>query len=68
MRCPDAAPIDALLAVVGAARQLDRHPEPAQLHRGAVLLARQQHAVRLDVAVDDVVIVAVLQRLQYVEW
>ena len=52
-----------LLALVYPAGQLDRHAEAAELDRGGVLLAGQQHAVGLDVAVDDVVVVAVLQRL-----
>ena len=52
-----------LLALVYPAGELYRHAEAAELDRGGVLLAGQQHAVGLDVAVDDVVVVAVLQRL-----
>ena len=58
-----AYPATHLLALVYPAGELDRHAEAAELDRGGVLLAGQQHAVGLDVAVDDVVVVAVLQRL-----
>lgn len=47
------------------ARELDGHPEAAQLDGGGVLPAGQEHAVRLHVAVDYVILVAVAQRLQY---
>ena len=52
-----------LFTLVQSAGQLNSHPKPAQLHRGAVLLAGQEDAVRLDVSVDDVIVVTILQGL-----
>ena len=45
--------------------QLHGHPEAPELDGSRVLAAGQQHTVRLEVAVDDVVAVAVAQRLQH---
>ena len=49
--------------MVQSAGELDGHPEPAQLDRGAVLLAGQEDAVRLDVSMDDVIVVTILEGL-----
>lgn len=45
--------------------KLDGDPEAAQLDRRRVLLAREEGALRLQVAVDYVVLVTVLQGFQY---
>lgn len=47
-----------------AAGQLDGRSEPAELDRGRVVRGGQQGARRPHVPVDDVVLVAVAQRLQ----
>ena len=53
-----------LLTLVQFAGELYGHAEPAQLHRGAVLLAGQEDTVGLDVSVDDVIVVTILQCLK----
>ena len=53
-----------LLALVQLAGELYGHAEPAELHWGAVLFAGQEDTVRLDVSVDDVVVVTILQGLK----
>ena len=57
-----------LLALVQLAGQLYGHTEPPELHRGAVLLAGQKNAVRLDVTVDDIIVVTILQSLQSIDF
>ena len=52
-----------LLALIQLAGQLYGHTEPPELDGGAVLLAGQEDAVRLDVSMDDVIVVAILQSL-----
>ena len=52
-----------LLTLVQSAGELDGHPEPPELDGGAVLLAGQEDAVRLDVSVDDVIVVTILEGL-----
>ena len=56
---------DYLLALVQLAGELYGHAEPAELHWGAVLFAGQEDTVRLDVSVDDVVVVTILQGLKH---
>ena len=56
-----------LLALVQLAGELDGHTEPTELHRGTVLLAGQEDAVRLDVSVDDVIVVTILESLQSID-
>ena len=53
-----------LFALVQFAGELYGHAEPAELHRGAVLLAGQKDAVRFDVSVYDIIVVTIFQRLQ----
>ena len=53
-----------LLALIQFAGQLYRHTEPPELNRGAVLLAGQEDAVRLDVPMDDIIVVTILESLQ----
>ena len=52
-----------LLTLVQFAGELYGHAEPAELHRRAVLFAGQEDTVRLDVSVDDVIVVTILQGL-----
>ena len=65
---PYPSPVDGLLSLFGGptavsfGRQLNGHSETAKLDRGRVLLAGQQNAVRLNVTVNDVVLMAVLKR------
>ena len=67
---PYPSPVDGLLSLFGGpaatavsfGRQLNGHSETAELDRGRVLLAGQQNAVRLNVTVNDVVLMAVLKR------
>merc|ERR1712079_891911 len=68
---PYPSPVDGLLSLFGGpaaaaavsfGKQLNGHSETAELDRGRVLLAGQQNAVRLNVTVNDVVLMAVLKR------
>lgn len=45
-------------------RELYSHTKPAQLEGGGILLRRQQDTLRLNVAMDDVVLVTIAQRLE----
>ena len=67
---PYPSPVDGLLSLFGGpaaaavsfGRQLNGHSETTKLDRGRVLFAGQQNAVRLNVTVNDVVLMAVLKR------
>ena len=56
-----------LLALIQFAGQLYGHSEAPELHRRTVLLAGQEDAVRLDVSVDDVIVVTILESLQSID-
>ena len=68
---PYPSPVDGLLSLFGGpaapatfsfGRQLNGHSETAEFDRGRVCFAGQQNAVRLNVTVNDVVLMAVLKR------
>lgn len=49
----------------GRRGKLSRDPEPAELDGSAVVSAREQHAVRSNIAMNDIILMAVTKRLQY---